>query len=223
MQQSTNLALSLFWGAVITLSLSIDSEAEIYKWVDSDGGVHFTDERPPDKGSIVELDVPAAAATPDEGEIRRLDLVRRVQLEAKQEAGERQKQRESAQPSVNQYSSGCKSARHRWYALTQEIPVYWTDQLTVRAAWYGDTYTGNREYIDDAERATLVEQAAKDIVVYCPNGEVDDEQGSQYAQWLRAEDCLVGQVRLEAARKKSSRTSKSELAKFEQEVGELCN
>jgi len=221
--RNTRIAALLLIGAVASTSLTpAVPRAEIYKWVDADGRLHFTDEPPAERGTKVELDVAKPSAIPDEGEIRRLELVQRVQLEAKEKAVTQQKVRAPKQSELTNDSPGCRPARNRWYALTQDIPVYWVDSDTIRAFWHGDTYRGDRDYISDDERPALLRKTANEIEAYCPNGDIDDDQDSQYAAWLRNEDCLVSRARLELAMKDSSRTTKSELANIKSEVREFC-
>jgi len=213
--------LSLLFASNVTI-------AEIYKWVDADGRVHFTDAPPADKASKVQLDVRKPPATPDAGEIRRRQLVERVQLEAKHSAEMKEKfanpgTEPDPLPQVSSSAPGCMRARHRWYALIQEMPVYWTESGTIRSFWHGDTYQGERSYISDKERPGIMDETMRSIEAYCPNGETDDAAGSEYAAWLRIEDCLVSQSRLELATQGSSRTTKGELATINAEVDEFCN
>jgi len=215
--------LTLAAAAFSLILFACKTNAEIYKWVDADGNTHFTDKKPPAKSEEIKLRTTAPQKTPDAGEIRRRELVERVQLETKHRAEMEKKRPKPEVQTPTDHLPKCKSARHRWYALTQEMPVYWTELKTVRAAWHSDTYKGQRAYISDKERPSLQAQALKEIESFCPNGEIDDEEGSQYADWLRIEECLVGEAKLEMAKRDSSRTTKSILANLQEEVRELCN
>lgn len=209
------LVLALLLGVVLP------AEAQIYKWVDENGQVHFTDSPPPNRGERVEVDVQAPPAEPDEGELRRLELIRQAELRrAHEETMAAKTDREVQEPARR--LAACDQARISWYALSQRMPVYWTEDGTLRPHWTNDTYRGERRYVADADRAATRAQLEERIGRNCPNGHVENEAGTAYQRWLADEWCAVYRVRLAAAREDDARTPDDKIEEMEAQVRQSC-
>ena len=210
--------------AVVCLSVSlvvgsISTSAEIYRWVDDNGQVHYTDAPQPNKGSKVELDITAPPAIPDEGELRRRALLERAEVEAEHKSAI---EAENKAPPPVAPVERCLPARFAWYSLTQELPIYWSDAGEIRAAWHSDPYQGGRRYIDEDERQQLMSTTTQKINQHCPNGETDNADGSDYQRWLRIDDCIVSKAVLEEAKAPKARTTKGKLKKLGEDVQRIC-
>ena len=200
---------------------SVPAVGQIYKWVDENGQVHFTDSPPPNQGEKVEVNVQAPPAEPDEGELRRLELIRQADLRrAHNEPVAEAEEREVHAPARR--LKACDQARVSWYALSQSMPVYWTEDGTLRAHWANDTYRGERRYVADADRAATRAQLEGEIQRNCPNGHAENAAGTAYQRWLAEEWCAVYRVRLEAARDDAARTPADKIEQLEAQVRDNC-
>jgi hypothetical protein len=207
---------------LIAIAAANPAPAEVYKWVDDEGRVHFTDSPPPKKGSKVELDVRKPSNELDEGELLRRDLLRQAEISSEQEERwEAHQERDVTIPRHN--ARACDQARVSWYVLTQEMPVYWTEDGVLRAHWSLDTYRGERRYVADAQRAEVLAQVEQDVFLYCKNRNVENDAGTAYRKWLRSEWCEVYKVKLATARDKKSRTPRDKVEEIETQVGANCS
>lgn len=214
-------ALAQVVAFAVSLFVAASTVGEIYRWTDEQGQVHFTDEPPPNQGEKVELEITPPSRYPDEGETRRQRLLESARRQTEHdEAVERTREPPAAVAVAN--TADCMPARHRWYALNQDMPVYWTAEGTIRGRWVGDTYSGEREYISDAERSRLLAVTARQLEQVCANGNSDEEDGSGYQEWLRADDCLLSKHQLEQALAPKSRSSKQKRREMEARVRENC-
>ena len=71
---------------VLPLVYTVAAQAEIYRWTDAYGQVHFTDAPPPNKGKKVDVKIAPPSRTPDDGERRRLALVEAVKVKTEHDA-----------------------------------------------------------------------------------------------------------------------------------------
>ncbi|MEM8767093.1 MAG: DUF4124 domain-containing protein [Pseudomonadota bacterium] len=209
------LLLSLVFAAPVSVF------ADIYKWVDENGQVHFTDSPPPNEGERVEVDVQAPPAEPDEGELRRLELIRQSELRRAHNESLAEKDEQEVHAPARRVAA-CEQARVSWYALNQRMPVYWTEDGTLRPHWSNDTYRGERRYVADADRETTREEIEARISRNCPNGHVENAAGTAYQRWLADEWCAVYRVRLEAAQQDGARTPDDKIEDMEAQVQEAC-
>lgn len=212
--------------ALITASslMHASVHAEIFRWTDENGDVHFTDNPPPNKGKKVEVDIAQPSKAPDVGEQRRLNLLELARRrDAHKAATETAEARESAVAVTTDDASACFLARNKWYSITQDMPVYWAEDGTIRGQWVSDIYTGERDYIADADRPELMDRIVQQIRKVCPNGATDESDGSGYAAWLRADDCQVDQSKLAQARAPRSRATKQTLRDLEASVASNCD
>ncbi|HEY5703261.1 MAG TPA: DUF4124 domain-containing protein [Gammaproteobacteria bacterium] len=145
--------------------------ADIYKWTDKDGNIYFGDKPPQDvESEHIQVKPKAVPAQPDEGELRRLrqleqaerDATRRIESQRARTAAERrEKQEDLAQ------KQRCSEARQQLHELQQQLPVYRIEGGKFHAAWWGDSYEGEREYIDDATRTTEIKRMRQLIAKNC--------------------------------------------------------
>ncbi len=139
---------------------SEDTSAEVYKWVDEDGNVHYTDQPPPQGHDAEELILESSPSGDDVREAQeRLD-----RLKAKQQTGQDQRsaakeqkrlQKELEQEQRVDRQRQCILALKDFRALTTKLPVYSLDQ------------TGDRVYLDAEERAAEIERKRADINKFC--------------------------------------------------------
>lgn len=147
-----------FLTALILTMLAAGASAEVYKWVDAQGKVHYG-ERPPVGQDATELHRASQPYTPPAEDVERArertELLlegQRRHREAEQEAQAREaaKAREQAQRKRR-----CQIARRNHRVLEVGRPVYKTND------------NGERVYLEDAERQAEIARWAKQIETYC--------------------------------------------------------
>lgn len=116
--------------------------AEIYRWVDSSGQVHFGERPMADDAQRIEL--PADNRGP--GPAVPSDAARRARQQRMLEAFEYDRERKTQQEAeaaqrARRLAAECERARRYWRQLNFPGPIYKTDD------------NGQRRYLDDAERA----------------------------------------------------------------------
>lgn len=142
---------------IALLFISLGVHAELNKWVDAKGKVHYSDEPPPANAKVEPLDIPkddavsasAASAVKSIAEIEEQFRKERKATEAAaQKAAQQQEEARAKQ-------RNCDTARNNLKVL-EDSP-----RITVYDA------NGERGYMDDATRKQDSEQARKDVSLYC--------------------------------------------------------
>jgi len=155
------------WVAAVILMFSFGlAESQVYKWVDADGNVHYSD-KPPESQPSTEVDiqqpVPAGEA-PQAGE-RREDgegeMSAEAWLEQQRAAREadRQLKREDKWIAETSASQQCRNARRMLDLLEIQCPAFYDDRgiLRVECPYHSRiAYEGERRYIEDADRAASI-------------------------------------------------------------------
>ena len=144
------------------LSLTLGG-SEIYKWVDENGVVHFTDKPPQNQQSIevqAQDEYPQVESTP--GESVYGDVIE--QQRARRELRAKQQEQEAIERKANQEQeatseANCARAIHYLNTLRRQCPVFYDGAGILRAQCpgYYYAYEGDRTYIEDDERAELIE------------------------------------------------------------------
>jgi hypothetical protein len=208
-----SLLINIFLFGVV-----IPSHAEIYRWVDKDGKIHFSDEKPPEaQADLVTPAIADPAPEPDVGELRR-----RRYLESANEP------RYSPTVATQSYDAGhvdvqqCRQARVEYGILEEPVPAYRTDTGELRAHWFNDTHRGNRAYIADDQRDAEKDAAWARMNRYCEDA---DDQTAYVDTWNDYVDdvyCNEYRVKLERARERRSKTPRNDLVRMEEEYRENC-
>lgn len=132
---------------------------EIYRWVDEAGNVHFSD-APPEPDNAEEVALPPQ---PSEESLRqgREEIARRLQYQqddasARREAESREKQaRDEQQRAAAEREVRCAFARDQLQVLRMQAPVFRENEQ------------GEREYADDAFRASERARFEQEASQYC--------------------------------------------------------
>lgn len=146
----------LFLATVAGLLVVSAIHAEVYRWVDERGKVHFSDR--PNQGGAQKLEInePSDAAGIDQ---QRLDAERRMQqeklLDAYREERElRQQERRKAEEAGRQRSTNCAYARNR-------LREYGNSRL------YEPLEDGGRRYLDSDERQREIDRVRASVEHWC--------------------------------------------------------
>jgi hypothetical protein len=156
---------------ILTLAALLLGGAELYKWVDENGVVHFSETPPPDRAAAaIELaPVPAQPAAADDSSGQELTPAPGTawyeQWLAEQRERKRLEKQQSKEKSlsraeeVTRLLEQCTTARRRLEILATACPVFFDGQGVLRVKCPHDTlwlYKGELRYLSDEERATMV-------------------------------------------------------------------
>ncbi len=141
--------------AAAMLLIATSAQAQLYRWVDESGKVHYTDTPPPPKTkSSKTLAIPnQPAAEPPAGKSvaeQERDYRKRMSEAAEAEA---KKKTEEEQAKVR--AANCQAARNNLKALEETGRVFTYDAK------------GERVYMDDAQRQKAMDDARKAIAEWC--------------------------------------------------------
>ena len=143
---------------LLLLALGATANAEgLYKWVDSQGKVHYSDQPPADakaQGQKLEIRNQPAASS---GESPEQSLAEKVQASRKRkaEAEEAKQKQDKAAAETKQKQDNCIQATGHLRTLQQG-----TRLIRYNAA-------GEREYLDDAARQQAILDAQKAVDTWC--------------------------------------------------------
>jgi hypothetical protein len=145
--------------------------ADIYKWVDEDGVVHYTDKQPEDRQSaeiritpppVIPAPADAAAesaAADDTGQAWYEQWLAQQRERKALEKEQRETGLANRRDQETHWLELCANARQRHELLGLQCPVFFDGQGVLRArcpnqaTWY---YEGQLRYLSDAERADLL-------------------------------------------------------------------
>ena len=141
----------MFFGTLACMSLA---HAELYKWTDSQGKVHYTDQPPtvnaqsikPAQSGQAEATTQATKSLNDRDQAykKRMDESEQARLKAEKEAEQARVQREN-----------CDKARNNLKSLQSSSRVYSTNSA------------GQRTYMNEAERADALANTQKAVSDFC--------------------------------------------------------
>lgn len=143
--------------------------AEVYRWVDENGVVHYTD-TPPERRQAeqVEISPPAATTPPPEASALEQAATNSNWYEQwlagqrERKALERQRREEKTAVRRDQQThmlEQCAQARQRLKVLETQCPVFFDGQGILRVKCPYDTvyvFKGDFHYLSDEERASMV-------------------------------------------------------------------
>lgn len=172
--------------------------SEVYKWVDEEGNVHFSD-TPPENFESEKVQVDVAPSAGDVAVDRLLERAEHIRerLDAEREARASADEAEATRRAADSHQ--CIFARQQLISLQQNLPVYRDEEGKLRTRSEYDVYEGEREYLDDERRAQEILRVQKDIERYC---ERPGDPGEQFdAAWKRmiSKRCEAARARLKAA------------------------
>ena len=153
----------------MSLALTLVAEAgDLYKWVDENGVVHYSQTPPPDtESSAIEVQE-YYVAPPTAGDSVYADAIEqqaarkeeRLRLKEEQKAEREAREREEATS-----REACARAIHYLSVLDKQCPVFYDAAGILRAQCppYYYAVEGERSYIDDNERQELVRYYLKRV------------------------------------------------------------
>lgn len=139
--------------SLLLLLFATSAHAELHKWVDANGNVHYSDVAPPSTAQEQRLNLPKAPPAGESGNDifkREAELNKRLKEKAKTEQQAEQKRQQAAVRKQN-----CSDSRDMLQTLLNSPRVSTYDA------------SGNRTLMDDATRQQKIEQARTAIKENC--------------------------------------------------------
>ena len=153
-----DLACALVAAAAFLWLLDVATAAQIYKWVDENGEVQFSD-RPPEDASTssesVELKVSPGAATDTPSEVDRRALQKRLLEVLEREREEKKEAKEKKREEKQALAKQCSAARAQLQELKDSSFFYDTDE------------NGERVIYTDEQREAATRNFEKQIKKRC--------------------------------------------------------
>jgi hypothetical protein len=155
------LELQIDWrrGARLTLflvlmSLALSLRAEVYKWVDEQGRVHFSDR--PDAGESTGIKIKEQpAAQPSDGQSDRQQKMQRMLDVYAEERAEKKEARQKQQAEREKRKQYCAHARDRYKSHIRASGIYDLGS------------DGKRRYLSEEERARHIKRMKSEIDRWC--------------------------------------------------------
>ena len=196
------------------------ADAQVYKYVDEDGNVVFTDEPAENADSeVVELAPYDPPSTPTPiGRVRHND-----QLDQDLQQIDRKRIDNLVQEQVSDHARRCNEARVALEVLHQGMPVYRVGDGKYRAHWSGDTYEGPRVYLSDTERESAIEAQIHKLALNCTDPLSLEQQNEASASWYNNEKCMAARVNLEDLLRPGSRAPDQSIEERQKIVDRYCN
>lgn len=136
----------------VALAMAQSASAQVYRWVDDEGKVHFTDQPPPGE-DVERVDVKTSKSSVSGEEVAEQ---RRAQLEALQSEREaREKARADAASERRERKEKCEAARERYNNVVWKKKIHEIDEQ------------GNKTYLSDADEDRVKREAADAVSEFC--------------------------------------------------------
>ena len=144
-------------GLFVFLLCSTTAQADLYKWVDEQGKIHYSDQPASGKTkSETKLEIPnqpSNGATPDSSKSwqeKDLDYKKR-QASAAESAAKKQKEAQETKTA----QENCAKSKNNLSQLESIVPVYTYDEKT------------GRSYLNEGQRTEAIEKARKSVAEWC--------------------------------------------------------
>lgn len=138
----------------VTLGCCAPAQAQIYKWSDEHGSIHYT-AIPPTTGSY---EVLQKSSAPDQNPADTLkDLQKRAEAvdKAREEAEKQETAKQESENAAEQRAANCEQAKSNLQALE-------SGKIVVKA-----DAQGNKTRLEGEQREEALKQARKDIEYFC--------------------------------------------------------
>jgi hypothetical protein len=212
------LLLALILSAVATVA-----SADIYKWVDEEGNVHYCD-TPPEGVDYERVDIASApceqASSADDGQLETAgDRYRRLVREREAAAAERAAEQKKAL----ERQERCSYLRKQLISLQQQLPVYRDEQGKYRTLSRYDAYEGQREYLDDEVRKKEITRINQEIASVCEDPGSRKEQAVAAWERMREKRCEYARQKLELLQEEGSKSARQDIEEAQAEVDQYCD
>ena len=140
--------------------LSLPAANSVYKWVDEDGSIHYSDQPPPQVYKTEKLKIESAPSdyAVRESQERAASLTTKQQTSQEQQSAAREQERlqtELEQVRQDGRQQRCVKAHEEIQSLDHHMPIYYVDE---KGEWV---------FLDDKERADLIKFYQEEIKMFC--------------------------------------------------------
>lgn len=139
----------------VLLAVSLNSTAEIYRWVDKDGKVHFTDRKSSPEAENITEEVKTQNIDTSSGEIQKIAAMREQEEKARQEQlqQEQRRQQEYKEKLAELNQSNCEEARKKLKGISGYVVFTDAQRRSVN--------------VTEKERQQMVAELKQAIQTYC--------------------------------------------------------
>ncbi len=137
---------------------SVCLAADVYKWKDLNGKIHFSDRDPNQSAERVALRPDIGEERAEQARKESKEFVYRQQRKSdfqKEEIEKVKKLEREKEHKLAEQKNYCSKAKRELRMLKAAVPVYRTDK------------TGERRYVDDAQREAEIKEWSRNIRGYC--------------------------------------------------------
>ncbi len=145
-----------FW--IILSATSLPALAQLYKWVDANGQVHYSDKPPPasaKREKTLNIRNVPAPAPPSEGGTATAKSAAEQDLEFRKRKVEQEEEQKKAAAEAETERENCARAQEKLRLYEEAGRVYRVDEQ------------GERQYLSDEGRERGMAQAREEIAKYC--------------------------------------------------------
>lgn len=223
MKNSQARAFSAFLLIVCVFSWSAIN-AEVFKWVDADGTVHYGDKPAkniPAKPIHIE---PVDPSKYEQGMKLQQQLLKRSAAADQriQERREQATQEAKEKNAMAAQAKACLESRKQLAVLQEESAVYRDENGKLRTNWKHDTYTGARTYIDEPQRMVEVERIQNSIQTLCEKPNDPVAQNHARTKWIQSEYCAARRAELTVLLAERKKSSRQEIEEKKKSVAATC-
>jgi len=153
------------WVTVLLLALAAPAYAQLYKWVDADGKVHYSDQPPPatarkEQKLNIRTTPPESAAPSAEGEVPAAKpaagpTTAEREMEYRKRKVEEEQKQQKAEAEQKHMQENCLNAQRRARNYQEDGRIFTVDEK------------GERVYMDDEARMRNLRDAQLEIAKYC--------------------------------------------------------
>lgn len=148
-------AIRVFRLGMLLLLCTTTMAAEVYKWVDEHGNVHYTDQEPASDKEPAKVDVKVHNTRKDAELDAYREYTKRHREATATEAAINEKKKAKARQQQQQHQHACTQIRQRKREYQQGGVIYSKDK------------SGERKYYSDEERAEVLRKLNKTLRKHC--------------------------------------------------------
>jgi hypothetical protein len=148
----------------LTLAFAAAASAQLYRWVDKAGNVHYSDTPPPGVKATALQPSGASAPPPAAGDAAAKDAKKGPLTPAEQEADFRKRQTgaQKAREKEDQASRDAQAKQDNCARAQETLAALESGQRIARTSASGERY-----YVDDDQRAAETEKARQSVNSWC--------------------------------------------------------
>ncbi len=213
---------------IIVFLAGLAAEAgQVYKWVDEDGNVHYSDQAPPEGQEAKEL---ILDSTPSAADVRDAQE-RTARLKPKQQTSQNQRFEEGQSESAAKEGKRaaqvarderCLEARKQLISLQRQLPVYRDEEGKFRTLSVYNTYEGEREYLDDATRALEIDRVRHDVTTNCEHPDDPKEQFLASRERMKSMRCETARADLKPILRADAKSPRQSIEDARELVEKYC-